>query len=86
MTYTSEQLIAAAVATAKDEISTHIRLGVVPPTVKRFGELHDYMDANLYGGGAFLFSLCGGDCDILNAVQNAVDAWLWNGRPEAQAA
>jgi len=38
------------VARAQREIIDHVGAGVVPATVASFGELHDYVDANGYGG------------------------------------
>lgn len=34
----------------KEEIAVDIANGVVPETVTGFGELHDWVDANCYGG------------------------------------
>ena len=34
----------------KVSIANDIQIGLVPPTVKCFSDLHDYMDANEYGG------------------------------------
>ena len=34
----------------KAEIMTDMALGIVPKTCKSFAELHDYVDANYYGG------------------------------------
>jgi len=42
--------LAAAVRRGNAEIARDIRDGIVPATVKSFGELHDYVDANAYGG------------------------------------
>jgi hypothetical protein len=74
---TSEQ-IEAAVARSKEEIRADVAAGRVPASVARFSELHDFVDANEYGG------LCEGgewclDMEAGNAVQSAVDAWLASG-------
>lgn len=78
---------------AKREILADIADGTVPDDVPDFSSLHDYVDANTYGG------LCDGDdwvfrhlweipgtdgpavIDFGNAVQAAVSQWLEAGRP-----
>lgn len=40
----------ALVERVKQEIVADIRAGVVPRSVSSFAELHDYVDANCYGG------------------------------------
>jgi len=76
---------ATAVARCKQEILADIASGRVPATVASFSELHDYVDANEYGGGAEDWSeeKSGTDefCDFWNRVQNEVDAWIKAGRP-----
>jgi hypothetical protein len=73
-----------AVARGKEEISDDIAAGIVPAGVASFAELHDYVDANEYGG------LCDpeayGDSErygveFAAAVQDALDAWVKAGRP-----
>lgn len=59
--------------------------GVLPGWVGTFAELHDYTDANEYGG------FCDGHpimdepvhvwVDFVNDVQTALDAWLRAGHP-----
>lgn len=82
---------ARRVARAKAEILEDITTGRVPSSVSTFSELHDYVDANEYGG------LCEDDlwpeepdedpsrgermADLANEVQGAVDVWLRAGRP-----
>lgn len=74
----------ATIQRMKSEILADIAAGVVPATVASFSELHDYVDANMYGGGGNLdvdseeFSAF---CDMLNDAQNAIDAWIKEGRP-----
>jgi hypothetical protein len=48
MTYTED--LDRAIKRAKEEILDDIETGRVPATVTRFAELHDYVDANEYGG------------------------------------
>lgn len=70
--------VEGAIAKAKLEILVDIEQGYVPSTVKSFSELHDYVDANCYGG------LCDDDniLDIeeMNTVQTIVSGWLMGGR------
>jgi hypothetical protein len=86
MTYTED--LDRAIKRAKEEILDDIETGRVPATVTRFAELHDYVDANEYGG------LCevdlGGEetmseklMDFGNALQRQVDLWLRAGRPDS---
>jgi hypothetical protein len=59
----------------KCEIWADVRKGVVPITCKSFSELHDYVDANCYGG----FCEEGFDETKVNATndaQNAIDLWI----------
>lgn len=73
-----------AVDRAKQEILRDIKDGRVPADVKSFGDLHDHVDANEYGG------LCeapwfveGREPSILSTadlVQEDVDKWLKAGR------
>ena len=70
------------------EVENDISNGDVPPTVGSFSELHNYVDANKYGG-AFSWPMLIGDTDdevyvelhfwFWNVVQGAVDQWLKNG-------
>lgn len=79
-------LIEEAVKLAKEQIRQDIASGVVPSGVRTFAELHDYVDANEYGG------LCDMAMDVqnrdedddpsdqfvmfCNRVQNALNEWL----------
>jgi len=80
--------IRAAIRLAEAQVLADIRSGRVPSTVTTFAELHDYVDANEYGGlcqpGPFWQA---GDSDdrpdtfdarmtAAGAVQDAVDGWL----------
>lgn len=73
----------AFVAQVKREILADIAAGVVPAAVREFGELHEYTDANYYGG------LCDDTqrghlgLEPWVAMQEEVDAWLRAGRPTA---
>lgn len=48
--HTRYPLLADAIRLAKFEIRKDIATGQVPAHVASFGELHDYVDANTYGG------------------------------------
>lgn len=85
------------VARMKDEILADIDLGRLPPNVASFAELHDFVDANEYGGfcddalmATMLAHFGGADehgawpddmMNFTNAAQFEVDRWLEAGRP-----
>lgn len=80
---------------AKAEVLADIAAGRVPATVRTFAELHDYVDANYYGG-AFDWPGRLASCDDAPAgyadafcafwddAQGAVDSWVRAGRPADQ--
>lgn len=71
--------VEAAVALGKSEILQDIADGTVPVTIDCFGDLHDYVDANMYGGLGeceYEWPTEDGFCDYGNAIQDALDAWL----------
>jgi len=81
---TIEDGIALATAMAKAEVAGDVRAGRIPASVRSFSELHDYVDANAFGG-AFDWPCLSSDrddgyqqafADFWNAVQNNVDAWI----------
>ena len=63
---------------AKTEILADVASGTVPSTCASFSELHDYTDANGYGG-AFERPFDNNETDFWNAVQTAVDGWIKQG-------
>ena len=83
-------IIEYAIERSKAEILEDIAHGPVPNTVSRFSELHDYVDANMYGGfcdepsqtanGGNYWWPEGLRIDEANAVQDAINAWLQRGR------
>lgn len=71
----------AFVAQVKREILADIAAGVVPASVSEFGELHEYTDANYYGGLCDDEQRAHLELEPWLAMQEAVDAWLRAGRP-----
>ena len=63
---------------AKAEILAEVASGTVPSTCASFSELHDYVDANVYGG-AFERPFDNNETDFWNAVQDTVDRWIKQG-------
>lgn len=67
----------------KYEIQRDVRSGIVPNTVKDFSQLHDFVDANLYGWGSesWYEGACGHDdyVNFWNRVQAELDAWIKSG-------
>ena len=66
----------------KREILADIATGRVPATVRSFGELHNYVDANEYGGaceGEWTDETLDTVCEFWGRVQDTVDAWLRTG-------
>ena len=78
--------IETAIRDMKAEILADMAAGTRPETVGSFSELHDYVDANYYGG------FCEGiraswDTHYFNVVSNAVSAWLEGGHvPDSSVA
>lgn len=60
---------------AKREILRDIVKGTVPDSVGSFAELHNYVEANGYGG-AFEDDAPIASMDLWNDVQNELDQWL----------
>lgn len=71
----------------KREILEDVSAGLVPATVASFSELHDYCDANHYGGAFEVDPECKPEItdelrshqafvDFWTRVQSEVDAWL----------
>lgn len=63
---------------AKAEITADVKDGLVSADVSSFSELHDYVDANYYGGWIDDDVPFRGEEDLpdVNIMQNAVDAWI----------
>ena len=72
-----------AIIEGASEIRSDVADGTVPATVLNFSELHDYVDANGYGG---LFDVAWEqlsknpegelDVDLVNSIQFALDRWI----------
>jgi hypothetical protein len=67
--------LCTVVERAKREVLAHVAAGIVPRTCASFSELHDYVDANGYGG-AFERPFDNDETDFWNAVQDTVDRWI----------
>lgn len=65
---------AAIVARIKREILQDVATGVLPGMPATFAQLHDYVDANTYGGLCDVHANI--DTDELITIQNEVEAWL----------
>lgn len=91
---TTVQLKDAIVAEMKSEIESDIETGVIAGPVNSFSDLHDFVDANEYGGfcddakNQRLFEHFGVKNDeeypqpyieFINDCQNAIDAWIKDG-------
>ena len=70
---------------ARCEIMADVLAGIVPYDVSGFADLHDYTDANAYGGAFELWCEDEGDlsvdeyCVFLGRVQNDLDSWIRGG-------
>lgn len=59
---------------AKSEIVHDYLAGIVPDSISSFDELHEFVDANEYGG--FCDDNTTTDYDLIVRVQSAVSEWL----------
>lgn len=82
-----DHIVTNAVERSKLEILSDIDAGIVPTTVRTFSELHDFVDANEYGGLCedLFDQIAQGEenygVDLVNEIQDAVHDWLAAGRP-----
>lgn len=91
-----EQLVARRVERAKTEILADIEKGVVPDSVEYFAELHNFVDANEYGGlceDSFFDELTNSfddmsrddrSVEVANRVQNELDQWIQQRRSDVK--
>ncbi|MCL5745317.1 MAG: hypothetical protein M1541_15555 [Acidobacteria bacterium] len=63
---------------AKREVLADVAAGIVPVTIASFSQLHDYVDANGYGG-AFEDDAPDASDESWDALQCAVDGWIKSG-------
>lgn len=63
---------------SKKEIIADVLAGIVPATVASFSDLHDYVDANCYGGMCEENYEPSEENDRENNVLNALDLWIKN--------
>jgi hypothetical protein len=73
-----------AVARAQREIRADVRSGRVPADVGSFAQLHDFVDANDYGG-CEAFDGSDESCRFWNAVQDELDQWVRAGSGRRRA-
>jgi hypothetical protein len=83
-----EAKVTAAIARGKREILADIMDRIVPATVKDFATLHDYVDANCYGGlcedgwTEYANDEMTDECHAAaSRVQDELHQWLQQGRP-----
>lgn len=82
------------IARAQARIRADIEAGIVPPNVRDFSQLHDFVDANVYmldDAGDFDAELEGLTVDeitreVMGPVVDALDVWLQSGRHDRSAA
>lgn len=78
----------------KAQILQDVKAGIVPSTVSEFAELHDYVDANCYGGTEALLdeldaaapdtdeghaAALAALCELMTPAVQIVDAWIRSG-------
>ncbi len=63
---------------AKQEVVADVAAGIVSVTLASFSELHDFVDANGYGG-AFEDHAPDTENELWDALQCAVDGWIKSG-------
>lgn len=78
----------------KSEIIEDVLAETIPENIASYSALHDYVDANCYGGTEAMLEAMdnAGDqteeshvanlnaiCDIMNEAHNIVDAWIKSG-------
>ncbi len=90
LTPEQQAFVKDAIELGKRQIQFEIAIGRIPPTAIEFSELHNYVDANEFGGlcdDNRLDALVDRDtnegsevfCEIANQVQAALDEWLRHG-------
>lgn len=74
----NDEIIEKRVEHSKIEILADMKSGLVPDSVKNFGDLHNYVDANCYGGFCEEGYNPSENWVDENAIQDAVGDWLKN--------
>lgn len=73
-------MVTLTVERMKAQINADIRSGRVPVAVTSYSELHDYVDANFYGGIDSEHPVM--NANVFNAASDIVNEWLVNGRTD----
>lgn len=64
----------------KAEILINVAEGTIPADkIGTFSDLHNYVDANMYGFDEYPDDWDEDFIPTLNEVQDAIDTWIWNG-------
>lgn len=63
---------------AKSEILKDIKKGIVPNEIESFDHLHEFVDANKYGGFLEDDYIMSNGFEVENQVQNELDVWIKN--------
>ncbi len=71
--------IGEAIEQAKREILQDVQREIIPDTITTFGELHNYVDANEYGGLTIDAEHGTMSTEAANIVQQAVHVWIQAG-------
>jgi len=61
---------------AKKEILHDIEIGVIPKSIKSFSDLHDFVDANYYGGFCDENYKASKDFEFEDKIQTKLDEWI----------
>ena len=61
---------------AKYQILSDIKEGIIPKTIKNLSELHDFVDANYYGGFCDENYVASENFDFENKIQSKLDDWI----------
>lgn len=64
---------------AKQEILRDIKVGLVPQNIESFVQLHNFVDANCYGGFCNKTYTISENFEFENEIQNELDQWIKNG-------
>jgi hypothetical protein len=90
-----QEIIQESIELGKKEILNDVMRGVVPTDVADFGELHDYVDANMYGHTESIEKLFekndeptdSQDREVIQVfakVQDVLSSWISTGQMEIE--